>query len=76
MRRREFVALLGGAAAGPSNLWPIPLAEQQSLSGAAAGWPSAAWAQRSKMPLLGFLGGADPFGYASQIEAGYTQQRS
>jgi putative ABC transport system substrate-binding protein len=37
--------------------------------GAAAAWPSAAWGQQSKMPLLGLLGGADPVGYAPQIKA-------
>jgi putative ABC transport system substrate-binding protein len=48
LRRREFIALLGGTAAASSLSWPLAARAQQ----------------RRKLPTIGFLGSSTPAGWA------------
>jgi putative ABC transport system substrate-binding protein len=65
MRRREFITLVGGAAAACEG-------------------QSAAWAQRSKLPVLGFLASASEATYRATVasirkglnESGYIEKKN
>ena len=64
MRRRDFIALLGGTAAACSGAWPLSARAQQSVAPVvgvlAAGSPSGFWAEM----FTAFRQGLDEVGYS------------
>jgi putative tryptophan/tyrosine transport system substrate-binding protein len=77
MNRREFITLLGGAAAARRRQFI-------TLLGSAAAWPVAARAQPTAMPVIGFLSAVSPGPFAQRVaafhrglsEAGYVEGRN
>jgi putative tryptophan/tyrosine transport system substrate-binding protein len=75
MRRREFMTLLGGAAAASSVA---------SLVVSSVSWPFAARAQEPALPVIGFLNGHTPADFADLVgdfrrglnDAGYVEGRN
>jgi hypothetical protein len=59
MRRREFIALIGGAA----TAWPV-IARAQLAATPLIGFLSSRSPEDSKPHLAGFLRGLEAFGYA------------
>ena len=78
MRRREFIALLGGTAAACSGAWPLARAQQSAapvVGVLAAGSPSGYWAEI----LAAFRQGLGDAGYSEgrnvTIEARWAENQ-
>src|SRR5262245_48678190 len=77
MRRREFILALGGAAA-----WP--LTARSVLASEAGGQRGDSKAQQAAMPVIGFISGGSPGGFAYLVrafrqgltETGYVEGRN
>jgi putative tryptophan/tyrosine transport system substrate-binding protein len=62
VRRREFVSLLGGAAA-----WP--LAARAALASEVSGQRGDSPVRAQQMPVIGYLSSGSPQGFATRLEA-------
>ena len=63
MRRREFISLLGGAAAAPSLLWPLAARAQQSSGRPSVGLLSPLSETTATRNIEGFRAGLRELGY-------------
>jgi putative ABC transport system substrate-binding protein len=62
VRRREFVSLLGGAAA-----WP--LAARAALASEVSGQRGDSPVRAQQMPVIGYLSSGSPQGFATRLAA-------
>jgi putative ABC transport system substrate-binding protein len=62
MRRREFIAMLGGTLAAPATLWPLGARAQQPARVARIGWIAVGTPQGSEF-FEAFRQGLGPLGY-------------